>query len=48
MTQQFKKLNIDLPRQPLSDQKVWTVAGWLLAAIVVVIIAISYISYQNS
>jgi hypothetical protein len=48
MTQQFKKLNIDLPRQPLADQRVWAIAGWLLAAIVVGMIAISYISYLNS
>lgn len=48
MAQQFRKLNIDLPRQPLSDQKAWTFVGWLLAAIIIMIIAISYISYINN
>jgi hypothetical protein len=47
MAQKFQKLNIDLPRQPLSDQKIWMVAGWLLAAIVTILIVISYINFVN-
>jgi hypothetical protein len=48
MSQQFRKLNINLPRQPLSDQRIWMVAGWLLAAIIIVIVAISYIDYLKT
>jgi len=48
MTHKFQKLNIDLPRQPLSDQKIWAVIGWFLAAIIIMIIAISYVSYLNN
>ena len=47
MAQQFRKLNINLPKQPLPDQRVWAVAGWLLVAIIIIIIAISYIHYVN-
>ena len=47
MTHQFRKLNVDLPRQPLSDQKVWAVIGWVLAAIVILIMVVSYINYVN-
>ena len=47
MTHQFRKLNVDLPRQPLADQKVWAVIGWVLAAIVILIMIVSYINYLN-
>jgi hypothetical protein len=48
MAQQFRKLNVDLPRQPLSDERIWAIAGWILAAIIVIVTAISYISSQNA
>jgi hypothetical protein len=48
MTHQFRKLNVDLPRQPLSNQRIWAIAGWILAAIIVIVTAISYISSQNA
>jgi hypothetical protein len=47
MTHKFQKLNIDLPRQPLSDQKVWMVAGWLIAVFVILIAVYSYLDYKN-
>jgi hypothetical protein len=47
MTQNFQKLNIDLPRQPLSEQRVWMIAGWLLAVAVVIVTIISYVSYAS-
>lgn len=48
MAHKFQKLDIDLPRQPLSDQKVWMVAGWLLAAFIILITLYSYLDYRNS
>lgn len=45
MAHQFRKLNMDLPRQPLSDQKIWAVVGWILAIIIVILTALSYIKY---
>ena len=47
MAQKFQKLNIDLPKQPLSDQKAWMVAGWLIAALVILIAVYSYFNYKN-
>lgn len=47
MAQKFQKLNIDLPRQPLADQKVWQVAGWLLAIMIVLITLFSYLDYRD-
>lgn len=47
MAQEFQKLDIDLPRQPLSDQKVWTVAGWLLALLIILLTLYTYIDYRN-
>lgn len=47
MAQKFQKLDIDLPRQPLSDQKVWTVAGWLLALLIILLTLYTYIDYRN-
>lgn len=48
MAHKFQKLDIDLPRQPLPDQKVWMVAGWLLAALVVLFTLFSYLDYKNN
>ena len=47
MAQKFQKLDIDLPRQPLSDQKVWTVAGWLLALLIILLTLYTYIDYRS-
>ena len=47
MAQKFQKLDIGLPRQPLSDQKVWTVAGWLLALLIILLTLYTYIDYRN-
>ena len=47
MTHKFKKLNVDLPRQPLSDQQVWLVAGLLFAIAILLFIGYSYIDYIN-
>ena len=47
MAQKFQKLDIDLPRQSLSDQKVWTVAGWLLALLIILLTLYTYIDYRN-
>jgi hypothetical protein len=45
--QEFKKLDIDLPRQPLSEQQSWLVAGILLAFAILVITAYSYIVFKK-
>jgi hypothetical protein len=44
---EFRKLNIDLPRQPLSEQQSWLVAGILLAFAILVITAYSYIVFKK-
>lgn len=29
----YKKLTVDLPRQPLVNQRPWSIAGWVLAIV---------------
>jgi len=48
MAQKFQKLNIDLPRQPLSDQKVWMATGWLIVVFVILIAVYNYLGYKNN
>ncbi len=40
--QGFRKLNLDLPRQPSVDQRPWMVAGLLLAFIILLMSAYAY------
>ena len=47
MAQKFKKLNVDLPRQPLSDQQVWLVAGLLFAILILLFTLFTYLDYRN-
>jgi hypothetical protein len=47
MARKFQKLDIDLPKQPLSDQRIWMVAGWLLALVIIVFTLYAYLDYRN-
>lgn len=47
MAQKFKKLGVDLPRQPLSDQRVWQVAGLLFAILFLLFTLFAYLDYRN-
>ena len=41
--ERFRKLNVDLPIEPVTDDRPWYLAGWLLAILVVVLIAFAYL-----
>jgi hypothetical protein len=47
MARKFQKLDIDLPKQPLSDQRIWMVAGWLLALMIIVFTLYAYLDYRD-
>jgi hypothetical protein len=47
MSQKFRKLDIDLPRQPLVDQGPWQVAGILLLLIILVFAVFSYYNFTG-
>ena len=47
MAQKFQKLDVDLPRQPLSDQRAWLVAGLLFAVLILLFTVYSYLDYRN-
>jgi hypothetical protein len=47
MTGKFKKLEVELPRQPLSDQRRWAIAGLILAFLITLFTLYSYIDYRN-
>ncbi len=40
--QGFRKLNLDLPRQPLVNERPWLAAGLLLAFIILLMSAYAY------
>ena len=48
MKRQFRKLHIDLPRQPLINQRPWLIAGLLLVSVILLIAAYSYFVYKKS
>ncbi|SHE86703.1 hypothetical protein SAMN05444008_103199 [Cnuella takakiae] len=39
----FRKLEIDLPRQPVVNQKSWAKAGWVLLLLVLLLMALAYL-----
>jgi hypothetical protein len=43
----FRKLDINLPRQPVRDQRPWFVAGILLAFIILIVTGYAYVRYNN-
>ena len=44
---EFRKLRVHLPRQPLVNQRPWWIAGLLLASIILLIAAWSYYAYKK-
>jgi hypothetical protein len=44
---EFRKLQIDLPRQPVVNQRPWLIAGLLLVFIIVLIAACNYYVYMR-
>ena len=47
MARKFEKLDVDLPKQPLSNQRLWMVAGWLLALMIILFTLYTYLDYRN-
>lgn len=43
----FRKLQIDLPRQPVVNQRPWLIAGLLLVFIILLIAACNYYVYKK-
>jgi hypothetical protein len=39
---EFRKLEIELPTQPVVNQKPFAIGGWLLAIAVLLLIALAY------
>lgn len=46
--QEFLKLHIDLPRQPLINQRPWLIAGLLLVFVILLIAACGYFTHKKS
>jgi len=44
---EFRKLRIHLPRQPLTPQRPWLIAGFLLVFIILLIAAYGYFSEKK-
>jgi hypothetical protein len=42
---EFRKLDIDLPTQPIIKQSPWLVAGWLFVISIFLLAAYAYLSY---
>lgn len=47
MAKKFQKLDVELPRQPLSDQRAWMIAGWVFALVIILFTVYTYIDYRN-
>jgi hypothetical protein len=45
--EEYRKLEIDLPRQPVSEQRWWLVAGLLLAFAILLFTAYAYIEHVS-
>ena len=45
--EEFQKLPIDLPRQPVVNQRPWWIAGLVLAILIMLFAAWSYFAYKK-
>ena len=45
--EEFRKLHVRLPRQPVVNQRPWWIAGLLLAFIILLFAAWSYYAYKK-
>jgi hypothetical protein len=45
--QEFRKLDIDLPRQPIIQQRPWWIAGWLLVFVILLQITYTYFGHRK-
>jgi hypothetical protein len=43
----FRKLNIELPRQPLSNQQPWLIAGLVLVLVILLIAVCAYLEHNK-
>jgi hypothetical protein len=43
----FRKLNIDLPREPITNDQPWLIAGLLFAFAFVIIVAYAFLQYKG-
>jgi SNF family Na+-dependent transporter len=39
----FRKLNVDLPVEKITDDRPWQVAGWLVAIAFVILVGYAYL-----
>jgi hypothetical protein len=46
-SREYRKLDIDLPRQPLSGQRGWLIAGLFLALGILIITAYEYLEHKK-
>ncbi|GEM_PF-2216252 len=44
---QFRKLNIDLPKEPLSNQRPWMIAGVMIVLLFVWFVLHSYLKQEE-
>ena len=44
----FRELDIDLPRQPVANQRPWMIGGLLLALAILVMAACAYLQYKKT
>jgi hypothetical protein len=44
---EFRKLRVHLPRQPLVNQRPWWIAGLLLALVILLVVAWSYYTHKK-
>lgn len=43
----FRKLNIDLPLEKITDERPWQLAGWLLAIAFVMVVSCAYLRFKG-
>jgi hypothetical protein len=43
----FRKLNIDIPRDPVTNVRPWSIAGWLFAIAFIIFTAYTFLKYKG-
>ena len=44
---EFRKLNVELPVEPINNEYPWSIAGWVLAIVFVIIITSAFLRFKG-
>ncbi|WP_297815480.1 hypothetical protein [Segetibacter sp.] len=44
---EFRKLNVELPLEPITNDRPWSIAGWFIACAFFIVVAYAFLKYKE-